>query len=105
MGRRMRNASQGCNGDFRIGHFGSLRATQHPFSDVNRILITDVLRLRNGSLQRRPAIIVYFSDGTKWSSADNREPDPELNEHLLEFIEKKTNLPVEHIVALPFGEA
>ena len=90
---------------FHIGNFGSLRATRHPFSDVKRILVTDALHLRNGSLQRRPAIIVYFSDGSKWSSADNREPDPTLNEHLLEFIEEKTNLPVEHIVALPFGEA
>jgi hypothetical protein len=90
---------------FRIGHFGSLRATQHNFSEIKRILVTDSLRLRDGSLQRRPAINVYFSDGSKWSSADNREPDPAVNKSLLEFIEERTNLPAEHMVALPFGSA
>ena len=84
---------------FHIVHFASLRATQHTFSDVRKIMITDALRLRDGSLHRRPALIVYFSDGSKWSSADNREPDPALNEQLLEFIEEKTNLPIEHIIA------
>jgi hypothetical protein len=90
---------------FHIGHFGSLRATKHTFSHVKRILVIDALRLRDGSLQRRPAIIIYFSDGSKWSSADNREPDAALNQQLLKFIKEKTNLPVEHILALPFGTA
>lgn len=92
-----------CDSGFRIGHFGSFRTAQYSFSQVSKILVTDALRMRNGSLQQRPAITVYFSDGSKWSSADNREPDPALNEPLLRFLMERTNLPVEHMVALPFG--
>lgn len=86
-----------------VGHFGTLGVTNHPFKDVREITVTDGLRTRDGSLKPRPAIVLMFSDGTRWSSADNRDPEKAINESLLRLIQEKTGLPVRHIDAFPFG--
>jgi hypothetical protein len=58
-----------------VGHFGTLRSTRYRYSDVTKITVTDGLRLRDGSLQQHPAITLGFENGTRWSSADNRDPE------------------------------
>jgi hypothetical protein len=87
----------------RVGHYGVLHTTYHPYSDVSRIVVTDGIRLRDGSLSRNPAIVLYFSDGGTWSSTDNGETSGSINEALLNFIQRKTRLPIERVEALPFG--
>lgn len=88
-----------------IGHFGTLRTTTHAFSEVSSVTTTDSLRLRDGSLQKSPAIVLDFSDGTRWSSASNRDPERSLNGALLSFIQQKTHLRIKHLEAFPFGAA
>ncbi len=88
-----------------IGHFGTLRTTTHAFSEVSSVTTTDGLRLRDGSLQKGPAIVLDFSDGTRWSSASNRDPERSVNGALLAFIQQKTHLRIKHIEAFPFGAA
>jgi len=87
--------------EIRVGHFGTLRTTKHSYSDVKRILVTDGFRLRDGSFEKRPAIILYFSDGSRWSSAVNREDGSSIDQGVLQFIQEKTNLHAEYMAVLP----
>jgi hypothetical protein len=86
-----------------IGHFAAIRPTDCSYSAVRGITVVDGLRLRDGSLEKRPAIVLDFSDGTRWSSADNRDPEKTIDEALLTFLQEKTKLPFQHIDAFPFG--
>jgi hypothetical protein len=88
-----------------IGHFARFQPTEYHYSDVQRIVAINGRRLRDGSLLKQPAIVLYFSDGSHWSSTDNTDTSPDLNESLLIFIQNKTHIPCEHIEALPFGSA
>jgi hypothetical protein len=67
--------------------------------------VTDGLRLRDGSLQKRPAITLSFENGTRWSSADNRDPEKSIDQSLLNFLEEKTHLSAAHLDAFLFGFA
>lgn len=86
-----------------IGHFGALEPTKRVYSEVRSISVVDGLRLRDGSLQKRPAIVVGFSDGTRWWSSNNRDPQKSIDQALLDFLQAKTQLPVEQMDAFPFG--
>jgi len=88
-----------------VGHFGTLHSTRYRYSDVTKITVTEGLRLRDGSLQKRPAITLDFGNGTRWSSADNRDPEKSIDESLLNFLEEKTHLSAAHLDAFPFGSA
>jgi hypothetical protein len=88
-----------------VGHFGTFRSTRYRYSDVTKITVTDGLRLRDGSLQKRPAITLGFENGTRWSSADNRDPEKSIDQSLLNFLEEKTHLSAAHLDAFPFGSA
>jgi hypothetical protein len=86
-----------------IGHFGALQPTKRVYSEVRSITVVDGLRLRDGSIQRRPAIVLEFSDGTRWSSSDNRDPQKSIDQDLLDFLQEETRLPAEELDAFPFG--
>jgi hypothetical protein len=86
-----------------IGHFGTLTPRYHSYADVRGITVTQGIRLRDGSLQKRPAIVLDFADGDRWSSADNRDPQPEIDPALLNFLKTNTDLTVNSIDAFPFG--
>ena len=45
-----------------VGHFGTLHSTRYRYSDVTKITVTEGLRLRDGSLQKRPAITLDFGN-------------------------------------------
>jgi hypothetical protein len=86
-----------------IGHFGALQPARRVYSEVRSITVVDGLRLRDGSIQRRPAIVLEFSDGTRWSSSDNRDPQKSIDQDLLDFLQEETRLPAEELDAFPFG--
>jgi hypothetical protein len=73
------------NMGLKIGHFGALQPTKRSYPEVRAITVVDGLRLRDGSLQKRPAIVLDFSDGTRWSSADNRDPQESIDQALSTF--------------------
>ena len=56
-----------------------------------------------GTLRNRPAIVLDFDDGDRWSSADNRDPQREIDLKILNFLQGKTKLPVRYLDAYPFG--
>lgn len=88
-----------------MGHFGRFGSTLYRYSDVVKITVTDGFRSRDGCLLKRPTITLDFKDGTRWSSADNRDPEKSIDRLLLDFIEKRTKLTAAHIGADPFGFA
>jgi hypothetical protein len=88
--------------EIRIGRFGTLRASNHSYSEIKRIVVTDGRELRNGSVYHEPAVILYFDDGSGWNSADSREPDDSIAS-LIAFIQGKTRIRVEYVHALPFN--
>jgi len=91
-----------------VGHFGALHPAKHPYSDLNRIIQADGYRLRDGSFEYCPSLILYFSDGTRWSSASNRDCAP-FDERITDFVEEKAHIQSQHIEILPrlvlFGDA
>jgi hypothetical protein len=86
--------------EIRIGHFGSLRAAKHPYSDLKRVFQADGYRLRDGSFKYCPAVILHFSDGTNWSSANNSDCKP-LDEGIVSFVEGRAHTQSLHIEVLP----
>ncbi len=88
-----------------IGHYGTIDSKRYGYSDISKITVTKGLRLRDGTLQVRPAITLDFVNGDRWSSADNRDPDKAIDQSLLDFLEEKTHLPIEYLDAFPFGSA
>jgi hypothetical protein len=84
----------------RIGHFGTLRPAKHSYSDIKRVILTDGYRLRDASFEYCPAMILYFSDGTRWSSASNRDCAP-FDERITDFVEEKAHIQSQHVEVLP----
>ncbi|RSL14588.1 hypothetical protein EDE15_0040 [Edaphobacter aggregans] len=88
----------------KIGGYASLRSTYHPYSDIKTVLTVDGVRLRDGTLQHSPAIVLEFADGSRWSSADNRGRQKEIDPTLLALLQEKTHLTVQSIEAESFGK-
>jgi hypothetical protein len=81
---------------FRIREYASLQTHSYKYSDVRRLTVVDGYRDRSGTFDSRAGIVVDFSDGRRWSSADNRDQVTEVDSALLEFLVKKTGLPAGH---------
>ena len=55
---------------------------RYQYSDATKIAVTDGIRLRDGSLQKRPAITLDLENGTRSSSAYNRDPEKSIDHSL-----------------------
>ncbi len=66
------------------------------YADARRMTEVECFRDRNGNLKNRAGIVIDFSDGRRWSSAEwgnfSRSVDPEL----VKFLMAKTGLQLEH---------
>jgi len=82
-----------------IGQFAKLKPLH---SEIRAITVTQGLRTRDGGFQSRPAIVVDFSDGSRWS-ADNRGTQKVIDQALLLYLQQKTGLSPAYIEAFPFG--
>lgn len=86
-----------------VGHFATPLPRHYSYSEIRTITVAEGFRTRDGGFQRRPEIVLGLSDGRRWSSADNRDPDKSINESLLKFLRQKTGLEIKYIDAFPFG--
>src|SRR4029077_1975899 len=80
--------------ELRIREYASLSPHHYRYSDAQRMSVIKGLRLRNGTFRSRAAIEVDFSDGRKWSSADNRDFVRFVDPDLVAFLHQKTGLPI-----------
>ena len=62
------------------------------YADALRMTIIDGFKDRDGKLTRRAGIVIDFSGGRRWSSADIGDFRKTLDPALEDFLEKKTNL-------------
>jgi hypothetical protein len=51
-------------------------------------------RTTNGELKRRAGILIDFSDGRRWSSAEWGDFKSSIDPALVELLLRKTNLPI-----------
>lgn len=82
--------------DFRDCGFAFASCKVFRYSDARRMTIIDGYRRRDTMLMARAGIVIDFSDGRRWSSAEIGEfkerPDPALQE----LLENRTRLPYNH---------
>jgi hypothetical protein len=58
--------------------------------------VIDGFRTRDGRLTRRAGCVLYFADGSKWSSAETGDFRKSVDPQLLLFLERKTGLRAIH---------
>ncbi len=66
------------------------------YADARRITMIDGFRDREGKLTKRAGIVIDFADGRRWSSADIGDFSDSVDPAFAEFLEKKTQLPLDH---------
>jgi len=79
-----------------VGRYARLARQYLPYSDARRFLLVDGFRDRNGKFTARSEVLVVFQNGVRWSSAANRDFMTRPDSGLVEFLERKTGLAVEH---------
>jgi hypothetical protein len=71
----------------------------YAYSAAYRMTAIDGFRDRDGKLNRRAGIVVEFSDGRRWNSADMSDFQDRVDPAMADFLEKKTHLPLNHVEA------
>jgi hypothetical protein len=79
-----------------VGHYARLTRQNLPYSQARRLVRVDGSRDRTGKFSPRAEMILDFDDGSRWSSAANRDFKTEVDPGLTEFLQEKTGLPVQH---------
>ena len=80
--------------EMQIRGYASLKSVQYRYSDAKRVAVLKGYLLHDGNFEPRPAVIVDFADGRRWSSADNRDTSKFVDPDLVAFLHQKTGLPV-----------
>jgi hypothetical protein len=68
----------------------------YPYADARRLTAIEGFRTRDGKLTRRAGIIIDFSDGRRWSSAEIGDFKDTVDPEFAEFLVKRTQLPLNH---------
>jgi len=69
------------------------------YVDARRMTMIEGFRTHDGKLTRRAGIVIDFSGGRDWSSADLGDFSPNVDPAITEFLKKKTRLPLNHAQA------
>ncbi len=65
------------------------------YANARRLTMIDGFRDRQGTLTKRAGIVIDFADGRRWSSADMGDFSDHVDPAFAEFLEKKTELPLD----------
>jgi hypothetical protein len=66
------------------------------YVDARRMTMIEGFRDREGKLTKRAGIVIDFNDDRRWSSADIGDFSPTVNPAFTEFLQKKTQLPLNY---------
>lgn len=66
------------------------------YSDARQLTTIEGFRTRDGKVTHRAGVVVGFADGRRWSSADSGDFKNLVDPALLDFLQQKTRLPVQH---------
>lgn len=82
--------------EMRIREYASLSSLKYAYADARRLAVISGFRGLDGRFNSRATVILEFADGRRWSSAANRDFEPQVEKGLVQFLAEKTNLSVEH---------
>jgi hypothetical protein len=69
------------------------------YSDARRMTVIEGFRNRDGKLTRRAGVVIDFSDGRRWSSAEIGDFLPQPDSALLDLLSRKIKLPFNRVQA------
>jgi len=67
------------------------------YADARRMTVIEGFRKRDGTITCRAGIVIDFSDGRRWSSADNSDFKEFVDPDFAMFLATKTNLPFSYL--------
>lgn len=79
-----------------VRHYASLSSLRYPYKDARRLAVVNGIRMRDGKFTPRAEVLIRFADGSRWSSADNRDYERDVDQDLVAFLAQETQLPVEY---------
>ena len=83
-------------GEIRTSGFAWRNRSVYRYSDARRMTTIEGFRLRDGKFTRRAGVVIDFADGRRWSSTDSGNFKAVVDPELVEFLQQKTGLPVQH---------
>jgi hypothetical protein len=83
--------------DIRDCGYGFAACKVYRYADARRMTIIDGYRSRDGKLERRAGIVMDFSDGRRWSSAEIGDFDAKVDPALQAFLAGKIALNYGHV--------
>jgi hypothetical protein len=72
--------------------YGFKAPTTYRYADARQMTIIQGFRDRNGRLTRRAGVVLDFSDGRRWSSADLGDFKPSVDRALVSYLQSRTGL-------------
>jgi len=85
--------------EIRARGFGFGGTQVYRYSEARKLTVMQGFRNRDGSLVKRAGVVLDFSDGRRWSSADIGDFKPNVDPKLVSFLQAKTGLRPEYAVA------
>lgn len=79
--------------DIKVCGYAFAQCTVYRYADARRMTVIEGFRNRDGTFERRPGIVIDFSDGRRWSSAANGDFGKPVDPDFALFLATKTNLP------------
>jgi len=78
--------------EIRARGYGLSGVRTYRYSDARRITVIDGFRNRDGTLVKRAGVVLDFSDGRRWSSADISDFKPTVDPKLFDFLQTSVGL-------------
>lgn len=79
-------------GGIKVHGYGFKTPAVYRYSDARRTTIIDGFRSRGGKLTRRAGVVLDFSDGRRWSSADLGDFRRTIDPALVDYLQSRTGL-------------
>ena len=76
--------------------YGFAPCKVYRYVDARRMTMIEGFRDREGKLTRRAGVVIDFSDGRRWSSADIGDFAPSVDPAFAQFLQTKTQLPLNY---------
>lgn len=88
-----------------INNLGSTGELRYTYEDVAEIRISDRVEGTDGSVVEQASLVVYFNDGSRWSSAkDPSRATPEELQRIATYVAESSGLPLVSVAVLRYVE-
>jgi len=84
------------DGEIRTSGFAWRNRSVYRYSDAHRMTTIEGFRRRDGKFTPRAGVVIDFAGRRRWSSSDSGDFKKVVDPKLVEFLQQKTGLRVEH---------